>query len=516
MVTRILIVLADEDLSRMVRDRLEKSLGAKDKHLLIDLARSEEEAKKRLKGTAYNLVVTHLHIPADNMSPRGERNQRGLSLLRWLATLDNPFLPSILISVEIDSEVRSAARELYRCELVAEGFDMVDEIIDQAQKALAGPRGGTHKDKRLSVFISLDQKEKDWRYSLKGTGFPYQTSGLLQVDSDSISQLADLSDVPGLVAHPQWEMVLRDVGQRVMNNIFSSNLNFFGNFREALALAGGIEKSQICFTVEKTVHPVALEALVDRQPDRFWMLKAPIYRSLQVKTGQYPLFEDVETRQGPFNCLIIEADFDGVAPGVLDHDGKPTVLKELSYVRNECAWLRSYLRRNKQNFSVGDICHINRKQVSKAKSFKDHVKNVLQDNEWHLVHYGGHSYYDKENEKAYIFFPGDFAEHEDVGVFATWLRRSNTRFVYLSSCYSSGADFVFELARNLIPAVLGFRWEIDDNMAAEYAQVFYSRLFKHDNKSLEYAFLSARQHMNEKYATNRIWAAPMLILQMND
>jgi hypothetical protein len=130
------------------------------------------------------------------------------------------------------------------------------------------------------------------------------------------------------------------------------------------------------------------------------------------------------------------------------------------------------------------------------------------------VHYAGHSLY-AEDKTGYVFFPGEkFAEAVKIDVFSQHLRNAQVRFVYLSSCQSSEDDFVFQLANNLVPAILGFRWKIDDNKAKDYALKFYEYLFKH--RSLEQAFLEARRYVHDKYEDNRIWALPLLILQRSD
>ena len=111
-----------------------------------------------------------------------------------------------------------------------------------------------------------------------------------------------------------------------------------------------------------------------------------------------------------------------------------------------------------------------------------------------------------------MFFPGkNYAEPLNIEDFSQLLRLAQVRFVYLSSCQSSEDDFVFQLANRGIPAILGFRWEIDDDKAKEYALRFYKYLIKH--LSLEQAFLEARAYIHHKYEDNRIWASPLLILQ---
>ncbi|NIO06181.1 MAG: hypothetical protein GTN74_16725 [Proteobacteria bacterium] len=83
----------------------------------------------------------------------------------------------------------------------------------------------------------------------------------------------------------------------------------------------------------------------------------------------------------------------------------------------------------------------------------------------------------------------------------------------MSSCRSSEEDFVFALASQNIPAIVGFRWDIEDKLAEEYTRFFYDHLVG-GNKSLEYAFLESRKRMHEAHKKNKIWAAPMLVMQL--
>jgi hypothetical protein len=91
-----------------------------------------------------------------------------------------------------------------------------------------------------------------------------------------------------------------------------------------------------------------------------------------------------------------------------------------------------------------------------------------------------------------------------------------TRLLYLSSCQSCEENFAFELADKDIPAVIGFRWPVNNFKAREHARTFYQHLFK--ERSLERAFLRTRQDMHSKYMQesdrmDKSWAASMLILQ---
>jgi len=104
----------------------------------------------------------------------------------------------------------------------------------------------------------------------------------------------------------------------------------------------------------------------------------------------------------------------------------------------------------------------------------------------------------------------------EVEMFNSHLDRAQTRFAYLSGCQSSETGFVFELARLQIPAVLGFRWPINDDAALRFASGFYEKLFGNAAPCLEKAFLATRCAMRDKLKQDKIWASAMLILQDPD
>ena len=67
---------------------------------------------------------------------------------------------------------------------------------------------------------------------------------------------------------------------------------------------------------------------------------------------------------------------------------------------------------------------------------------------------------------------------------------------------------------NSIPAILGFRWDLDDEHAVHHAAAFYEELTS--SGILEDAFVKARNALFCRHETNRIWASPVLVLQTNE
>ena len=128
-----------------------------------------------------------------------------------------------------------------------------------------------------------------------------------------------------------------------------------------------------------------------------------------------------------------------------------------------------------------------------------------------MVHFAGHSFWDEKTGSAIIFLPGE-TNPQVVGIepLAVLLRSARTRLVYLSSCKSSGCGV--ELARKQIPAIVGYRWNVDDELSAEHAKVFYKNLFEYPD-SLEIALLRTRVQMHKDHRDNPIWASSILIKQ---
>jgi CHAT domain-containing protein len=96
-----------------------------------------------------------------------------------------------------------------------------------------------------------------------------------------------------------------------------------------------------------------------------------------------------------------------------------------------------------------------------------------------VIHFAGHSLITLDN-LTLLMLPGrrpGEAEAMMVEVFADLASGAGARLVYLSSCQSSSANTVASLAQRDVPCVLGFRWEVADDGAADFAELFYGGLF---------------------------------------
>jgi CHAT domain-containing protein len=130
----------------------------------------------------------------------------------------------------------------------------------------------------------------------------------------------------------------------------------------------------------------------------------------------------------------------------------------------------------------------------------------------------GHTQYDLQNNVGYVFFPcpgSNISNVEAVKIaeFGGWLGEADTRLVFLSSCASASQDFIYQLAKQHVPAIIGFLWEVADAPAREYATSFYQLLLEGREHSLESACLAAKKKMYRRYSNNPIWASSVLVMQ---
>jgi CHAT domain-containing protein len=153
-----------------------------------------------------------------------------------------------------------------------------------------------------------------------------------------------------------------------------------------------------------------------------------------------------------------------------------------------------------------------------GRSFAEEVRRRLTDGTtWHIVHFAGRAWLDPQSGQGSFLVPGTSADCPvrliPAEEMAAWL--SSARLFYLSSCCDPSDRLVFSLAAQGIPAVAGFRWSIDDPMAAEFARCFYQELLT-GSGSLQAAFLKARQELHARYSNDRVWISPLLALHEDD
>jgi hypothetical protein len=507
--------------------------------------RSAEDALSKLcKGPAsdIDLVITRLDIPRTRKTPLNHADDLGLEIIREMR--DRNFdSPAIIIADEGGLELTEEVQELGRCHVIsAERLSKrlkasLDLLIPGKDVRLdAEPDHRSELDDRridpitptksTDIVIVLKQNYHRYRIGAISGELPK----FLNIDEELIKTIKsrtkrlykNLNDTN----YEYWDEDLKDIGIDLRRALFG-NPDFNGDFKKITGSSASLSNTHLHFVIGKDAYPLAVEALYGDEW-KWWMLEAPITRRLELNGWAAPLFEDEQTLKQPLKILVIEANTEGFAWP--ENDTKRYYLPRLENVAAECEYLKGLAAAETVGLEVqiASVVSIpDNTGLGYVPNFRERVKAALtsrtegrsnQETKFHIVHFAGHSIYDESKDESYLCFPpadeGGQLDTVPAEHFATWLKAAGARFVYLSCCKGSEAAIVHELASRHVPAILGFRWDIDDGMAAMHARKFYDHLLK-ERPCLEDAFLKARKDMYEQDRKNRIWAAPIMILQTN-
>lgn len=469
----------------------------------MDLTSDYTGAAGVLETRGCDLLVTELELPERPGVPLVPGERRGLSLGRTAERLGIPAVYLAPSARALSDELDDAAM-VRGIVLGKPGWD--EQLLRECQAllGLTSPGSPGHAAHRAGIAnLVLDLTGRQWSYLLVGIGFQFNISGTLQIDEKVMNELKCLSLGIGDLGDT-WEAQLKAVGDRLREQIFRNNPLFFERFTRLITLAATDSQPNIKieFVVEESIHGVALEAMLDFSENQYWMLRAPVYRRFSKHEHPTCLFPAPGTAES-LHCLIIEAG--PPKKQQVSLPGGPLPLSRLPGVAKEAAWLKAYLESHREAFHLGRIEHW--KAPQEPRTFLETLETITPEGGWDIVHYCGHSYC-HPSIGAYVFLPGKPFVPVKIAVFSLILK--HPRLIYLSSCHSSDALFVFKMAEENVGAVLGFRWNIDDQMAFEHAKVFYDELFK--ERSVEYAFFKARRMMHAREPNNKTWAAPILMM----
>jgi len=130
-----------------------------------------------------------------------------------------------------------------------------------------------------------------------------------------------------------------------------------------------------------------------------------------------------------------------------------------------------------------------------------------------IIHYAGHSIR-ADDDTTYLILPGAVSGEVlplRMSEFAAWGWKAGVQLVILSSCESSGPEAVFRLSQAGIPAVIGFRWEVNDTEAAFFTGQVHKGLA--EKVSLARAFHAAVSAVRDQHPDSPTFVSPMLVVQ---
>jgi CheY-like chemotaxis protein len=517
---RVLVVYSNTDMLTEITDLLETLRDNEEYELTWNTARNLAQAMDKVReASRFDLVITAVEIWENEKAAdgAGEQHRRGLKLVQEVRA-KNPEAEAIIVTGQVDNEIFALAQS-EKAGLVFHGAGFLDRLRSEMVRFLGPTRPAGSRRVNLEICLSTEGTST---YQFQMEGQPPLPIHPLDVEKGDLKKLVDKSRrIPRDTQ--TWKSELTEVGEELARELFQptpKNIQFRDEFNRWEGKLG-IRNIRVRFTVQDTLHPIVVEALKQRDNSDYWMLQTAVYRSREPQRNcsvePHGLFQDEETSEGPLNFLIVQASLpypDIVSEGEIDG-----TLEPLPEVAAEAASVEELLQDLKaQGKPIGEVRVIAARDLPDGASLKERVEDLLRNGgtHWHILHYAGHTRYDAEHNTGYLFFPGANGKYEPVKIdlFALWLKNADTRFVFLSSCEGAQQDFIYHLAKERVPAIMGFLWEVSDSKAREFAESFYDKLLGGQERSLEYACLAAKQELHATYENDPIWASPVLVMQV--
>lgn len=510
-----LIIHGDEDVRDLAGDAIRAAAtAAKVKSNPIKVG-NLDEARRTIDDwdiDGCDLVVIEAAAAADRRSRRGNRGLEGmLAFVKEVKKL-RPCLPVIVLTPTADGSltlVLTAFEATEHAELLTEWRDWLEQ---RATELLSHTASAGKAHLVLDITLASDD-QRTWRIRRTGDS-SFQDFGDLYVEERKLAKLINRSNaIERSVEREGWESDLRDFSDDLITMLFEEaplNRKLWRKFVDHRARVGGVENTRVRVTLNEETHPILVEALRDDDDQTYWMLKAPIFRTYRRRMEGTPLFKDRKSRDGPINCLVIQAD---PAAGNVPEGPWCQALAALPAIEEESL----HCVRKFESMRGAGIGEVHRLSIADIDDDPiDALNAKLAERDWHLVHFAGHSVVSSAGEAGLVLA----AERDGVVRVADLANKlSGTQFLFLNSCRSAAPYVVMRAVENQVPSLLGFRWAVPDASGARFAASFYDNLFDRSQPSykyIEYAFMRARSAVHARDASDPTWASPVLVMQSQE
>jgi hypothetical protein len=519
MAQSVLIIHHEVEYHQIIREAVEEAWDQAARCVMVS---NQDKAVERLtqqpQQQPYALLVTDRDIARDATLPRDPAARIGLNLVDH-AVAQNAQLLVVVLATNIDDETNRRVNRHPYCRAVS--YEKIEDDLRSTLKQLK------ELQRRLDAGLPparVEQPPSFVHVSVRGTakmcelsyfdknGGRKHADGPIELNDEMLEKLTKyaklLKDSLG-ADYKLWEFMLSECGEKIDKALtFSTKVN--AALIEAMSLAD-LGNIVFCFHTDRLHFPIFYEAL--RRNGRFCALESTFARRLHIEQLRgYPLLWSTATgEQRPLRCLVIEANVKGRFGD--------TILRPLPHLASECDEIRKFDRR------TGNRRHEAKRPVEVtsvstsdfgAAAFRAEVSAQLrQKGPWDVIHYAGHSIYEGEGleGKGYLFYPAERdGDAEAIPLDAFIGSLSHVGLVYMSSCQSSSESIVFGLADQNVPAIIGFRWPIRDDLALAFAKGFYEAIIV-SGMHLGPAFVAARRNLNANYPHTPHWFAPVLIVQ---
>jgi hypothetical protein len=290
-------------------------------------------------------------------------------------------------------------------------------------------------------------------------------------------------------------------------------------FSRIESAAGGLEGLSFRFVFHETeFYPAPFEACVrdlrTEENGPFVLLHAPIVRRVPLTVrlrGTTP--RDARLERGA-TLLFVRSqvgEHPDAALARVTYDRK--VFDKLGHIDLELEYLRELGKAGHIKFELVDLSDAS--PGAAAAHLLAKINEVRPD----ILHYAGHAWSDGQ-KSATLILPAkqpDEAMGLKLDKMATFEGLSRTKLVYLSACRGISTGSVQHLVMNGIPYALGFRWNVEDVRAPDFAKAFYGELFKTQSVCLAFRRACRASWEGLNYDDESpIWISPILLAQSAD
>lgn len=514
---RVLIAISDDNLRIYFQDLVKqifKEEGVQHFHFMP--LGNADEAQDALKYSElmFDLMLVMLELPKGPATPAPPLSWLGLDVIEF-ARKHQFNMPVALIASRLSKDHYSYLRRMVDqlagsvkfCSL-KDSEDYLSGHMHDLIRIVLERKSSKHRF--LQIDLNLNNNASS-NWIVQGVGFEYLDSYPLSIGEIETNLLRLASDSFERPMQMQgWEGAHADLGKQLMHLLFDKNAKLESAIREGLSKAidgeqsrSPLEYTRLRFVLDEYFYRILWEALRFSELEELWMDFAPVYRRLSANVSNSSPFSvnSFARNADIYSCLLIDAN---VEEETLEVNGRRRTFNRLEHVADELEAVKECLSESGQ-FEVTVL----RKTGNGDQPYSEIVRETLQKRHWDFVHFAGHSYYDKEKGTGAVLFQNKYIHPVYIEELSQWLRKVG--FVFLSSCHSSEADFAFSLVAHQVPAVSGFRCDVEDRFAMEYASEFYRHLIK--EHSLEIAYYLACKDMRHRHANNCIWVSPILIVQ---
>jgi hypothetical protein len=533
MTANIAIATAERDMFRTLRDHVLRA-GLAEKELHEQPLQTSEQTKQWIAAGERRLLVLDAELPIDPRARRDTRTTQGAKNVLDVVQASDPRTPVLLIvptfSAGTDLEVECSATgkalmlpmdtlQLHQHRILRPLIDMLIGIPDPKTNAIPGGFRVIETEiqsTKVVCRLGIGEGGPMLRWNtvcdledLKAAAREYARDEILHDHADS-------SRWTGPSLPKNWLEQTRQVGSKLFKSFVVKAVgeHLFSQIESA---AGGLEGLSFRFVIsDADFYPAPFEASVRylraEENGPFVLLYAPIVRRVP-DTIQLTVRRQGRIERGA-TLLFVRSQIGEHPQGALErvtYDRK--VFDKLGNIDLELQYLRA----------LGEAGHFDFKLVNLSDAPPGKAAAYLLDriNEVQpaILHYAGHAWSDGQ-KSATLILPGQMPE-EALGLkldrMAAYQGLSATKLVYLSACRGISKGSVQQLVMNGIPYALGFRWNVEDDRAPDFANAFYDGLCA--TQSVCLAFRRACRASWERLNSDEespIWISPILLAQSAD